>query len=131
MLVNALNSTYSMNAYRELMRSVKREEDTMQVYRDHLIEMNRAFAEEDLGLEVQDSEEGGEDQDYLFELALKGHAHQYSQLEQLFEFPVFSELQIKCESDTNTEKTMKSDMEWNQRAFKDSLKISGMGTAKL
>ena len=36
------------------MRLAKKEDDTMQIYRSHLIEINRAFAEDELELDVEE-----------------------------------------------------------------------------
>jgi hypothetical protein len=44
LLINAVNSTYSLDSYRDMMRTVKREYETMNFYREHLIALNRAFA---------------------------------------------------------------------------------------
>jgi adenylylsulfate kinase-like enzyme len=58
-------------------------------------------------------EDEGEEHDFLFEQVLKGETHQFSSLEQLYELPLYSELELKAEgSDTNTSKTVKSDVAW-------------------
>ena len=54
----------------------------MKIYREHLIEMNRAFAEDDLELDEEDEERQNEDG--LFEQTLNGKQYHYSNLEQEF-----------------------------------------------
>ena len=44
----------------------------METFRDHLIEMNRAFAEDDIRLEQEEPNGDQDDHDLLFEQALKG-----------------------------------------------------------
>ncbi len=57
MLITSFNSTYSLANYREIMALLKKEQDNIQMYRDHLLVMNRAFAGDNGELELPVEEE--------------------------------------------------------------------------
>lgn len=44
MLISSFNSSYSLTTFREIIALLKKEREEIRLFKDYLIEMNRAFA---------------------------------------------------------------------------------------
>ena len=51
-VVQSFNLTYNLVGYRELMRLLAKDQESIQMYREHLMDMNRAFADGNAELDL-------------------------------------------------------------------------------
>ena len=92
------------------MALIEKEKNKVNLFQVYIREMDTAFAWSPNQIELQNESEDDVGYDQIFQQTLKGESLLLQSLE-IQQLPLVSEIKIKCDSsETNTEKTMQSDL---------------------